>query len=130
MRNTISALSIVNTHNMKRHFDKGCLSCVKVASVYLSHSLGDCWGTSRPGNQHSPCLLFLCSPDGVAQFQTCPTSDVIFPSLSLSASPSPSPFSALEDCLGKSQSSCDMPIGYITVCNPSCIIRRDLRTVL
>ena len=28
----------------------------------------------------------------------------------LSASPSPSPYSALEDCLGKSRSFCDMPI--------------------
>ena len=47
---------------------------------------------------------------GVAQFQTRPIPDVIFPSFSLSASPSPSPYSALEDCLGKSRSSCDMPM--------------------
>ena len=76
-------------------------------SIYLSHSLGDRWGTTRPGNQHSS---FLCSPHGVAQFQTRPIPDAIFPSLSLSASPSPSPYTALEDCLGKSRSSCDMPI--------------------
>ena len=79
-------------------------------SIYLSHSLGDRWGTTRPGNQHSPFLSFLCSPHGVAQFQTRPVLDVIFPSFSLSASPSPSLCSALEDCLGKSRSSCDMPI--------------------
>ena len=68
-------------------------------SIYISHSLGDRWSTTRPGNQHSPFLSFLCSPHGVAQFQTRPTPDVIFPSFSLSASPSPSPYSALEDCL-------------------------------
>ena len=62
-------------------------------SIYLSHSLGDRWGTTRLGNQHSPFLLFLCSPHGVAQFQTSPISDVIFPSFSLSASPSPTPYS-------------------------------------
>ena len=82
-------------------------------SIYLSHSLGDRWGTTRPGNQHSPFLSFLsflCSLHGVAQFQTRPIPDFIFVSFSLSASPSPSPYSALEDCLGKSRSSCDMPI--------------------
>ena len=79
-------------------------------SIYLSHSLGDRWGTTRPGNQHSPFLSFLCSLHGVAPFQTRPMPGVIFPSFSLSASPSPSPYSALEDCLGKSRSSCDMPI--------------------
>ena len=78
-------------------------------SIYLSHSPGDHWGTTQPCNQHSPFLSFLCSPHGVAQCQTCPIPDVIFPSFSLSASP-PSPYSALEDCLGKSRSSCDMPI--------------------
>ena len=79
-------------------------------SIYLSHNFGDRWGTTRPGNQHSPFLSFLCSPHGVTQFQTRPIPDVIFPSFSLSASPSPSQCSALEDCLGKSRSSCDMPI--------------------
>ena len=79
-------------------------------SIYLSHSLGDRWGTTRRGNQHSPFLSFLCSPHGVSQFQTRPIPDVMFPSFSLSASPPPSPYSALEDCLGKSRSSCDMPI--------------------
>ena len=79
-------------------------------SIYLSHSLGDRWSTTRPGNQHSPFLSFLCSPHGIAQFQTRPIPDVIFPSFSLSASPSPSPYSALEDGLGKSRSSFDMPI--------------------
>ena len=78
--------------------------------MYPSHSLGDHWGTTQPGYQHSPFLSFLCSTHGVAQFQTCPILDVIFPSFSLSASPSPSPYSALEDCLGKSRSSCDMLI--------------------
>ena len=77
---------------------------------HLSHSLGDRWGTTRPGNQHSPFLPFLCSPHGVAQFQTRPVPDVIFPSFLLSASPSPSPYSALEDCLGKAWTSCDVPI--------------------
>ena len=79
-------------------------------SIYLSHSLWDRWGTTRPGNQHSPFLSFLCSPHGVAQFQTRPIPDVMFPSFPLSASHSPSPYSALEDCLGQSRSSCDMPI--------------------
>ena len=78
--------------------------------IYLSHSLGDRWGTTRPGNQHSPFLSFLCSPHGVAQFQTRPIPNVIFPSFSLSASLSPSPYSALEDCLGKSRGACYMPI--------------------
>ena len=50
------------------------------------------------------------APHGVAQFQTRPIPDVIFPSFSVSASPSPSPYSALEDCIGKSRSSCDWPI--------------------
>ena len=85
-------------------------SCMQVDYfIYLSHSLGDRRGTIRPGNQHSPFLSFLCSPHGVAQLQTHPILDVIFPSFSLSASP-PSPYSALEDCLAKSRSSCDMPI--------------------
>ena len=79
-------------------------------SIYVSHSLGDRWGTTRPGNQHSPFPSFLCSPHGVAQFQTRPIPDAIFSSFSLSASHSPSPYSAPEDCLGKSRSSCDMPI--------------------
>ena len=79
-------------------------------SIYLSHSLRDRWGTTRPGNQHSPFLSFLCSPHGVTQFQTRPIPDVIFPLFFLSTFPSPSPYSALEDCLGKSRSSCDMPI--------------------
>ena len=79
-------------------------------SIYISHSLGDHWGTTRPGNQHSPFLSFLCSPHGVAQFQTRPIPNVMFPSFSLSASPSPSLYSALGDCLGKSRRSCDMPI--------------------
>ena len=79
-------------------------------SIYLSHSLGGRWGTKRPGNQHSPFLSFLCSLHGVAQFQTLPIPDVIFPPFSLSTSPSPSPYSTLEDCLGKSRSSCDMPM--------------------
>ena len=71
-------------------------------STYLSRSLGDRRGTTRSGNQHLPFLSFLCSPHGVAQFQTRPISDVIFPSFSRSASPSPSP--PLEDCLGKPRS--------------------------
>ena len=79
-------------------------------SIYLSHSLGDRWGTTRYGNQQSPFLSFFCSRRGVAQFQTRPISDVIFPSFSLSAFASPSSYSALENCLGKSRSSCDMPI--------------------
>ena len=79
-------------------------------AIYLPHSLGDRWGTTRPGNQHSPFLLPLCSPHGVSQFQTRPIPDVIFPLFSLSASPSPSPYNALEDCVGKFRSSCDMPI--------------------
>ena len=83
---------------------------IKLLSIYLSHSFGDHWGTTRPGNQHSPFLSFLCSPHGVAQLQTRPIPDVIFPSFSLSAPPSPSLYSALENCLGKSRSSCDMPI--------------------
>ena len=78
--------------------------------IYVSHSLGDRWGTTRSGIQRSPFLSFLCSPHGVTQFQTHPIRDVIFPSFSPSASPSPSAYSALEDCLGKSRSSCDMPI--------------------
>ena len=52
----------------------------------------------------------LCSPHGVARFQTRPILDVIFPSFSLSAFHSPFLYSTLEDCLGKSRSSCDMPI--------------------
>ena len=79
-------------------------------SIYLSHSFGNRWSTTRPGNQHSPFLLFLCSPHGVAQFQTRPIPDVIFSSFPLSVSPSLSPYSALEDCPGQSRSSCDMPI--------------------
>ena len=79
-------------------------------SIYVSHSLGDNWGTTRPGNEHSPFLSFLCSPHGAAQFQTRPIPDVIFPSFSLSVSTSPSPNSDLEDRLGKSRRSCDMPI--------------------
>ena len=79
-------------------------------SIYLSYSLGDRWGTTQPGNQLSPFLLFLCSPHGVAQFQTRPIPDVIFPPFSLSASASPFLYSALEDCLGKFRSSCNMPI--------------------
>ena len=70
--------------------------------IYVSHSFRGRWGTTWPGNQRSP---FLCSPHGVAQFQTRPIPDVIFPSFSLSAFPSPSPYSALEDCLGKSYAS-------------------------
>ena len=49
-------------------------------SIYLPHSLGDRWGTTRPGNQHWPFLSFVCCPHGVAQFQTRPISDVIFQS--------------------------------------------------
>ena len=86
------------------------MGVIEHLSIYLSiYSLWDRWGTTRPGNQHSPFLSFLCSPHGVAQFQTHPIPYVIFQSFSLSASP-PSPYSALEDCLGKSRSSFDMPI--------------------
>ena len=92
--------------------NKGCMSKLspRYLSIYLSHSLGDRWGTTRPGNQHSPFLSFLCSPHGVTQFQTRPFPDVIFPSFSLSASPFSSQYSAMEDCLGKSRSSCDMSV--------------------
>ena len=38
---------------------------LKYLYIYLSHSLGDRWGTTRPGNQHSPFLSFLCSPHGI-----------------------------------------------------------------
>ena len=53
-------------------------SNVEICTIYLSRSLGDRWGTTRPGNQLSPFLSFLCSPHRVAQFQTCPIPDVIF----------------------------------------------------
>ena len=79
-------------------------------SIYLSLSRGDRWGTTRSSIQHSPFLSFLCSAHGVTQFQTSPIPDVIFPSISLSASPLPSLYSALGDGLGKSRSSCDIPI--------------------
>ena len=84
---------------------------LSLISIYLSIVLGTVEAPhDLATNQQSPFLSFLCSPHGVAQFQTRPIPDVIFPSFSLYASPSSFPYSALEDCFGKSRSFCDMPI--------------------
>ena len=79
-------------------------------SIYLSiHSLEDRWGTTRPGNQRSPFLSFLCSPRRSLPNPSNPGCylPVVF-SICLS-------FSLPVQCPGglsfcKSRSTCDMPI--------------------
>ena len=80
-------------------------------STYLS--IPQSWGLLGHNTTWQPTFAIPLVPllfSRRRQFQSRPIPDVIFPSFSLSASPSPSPYSALGDCLGKSQSSCDMPI--------------------
>ena len=55
----------------------------------------------RPHSQLPPSLPVLGLSQGLTQFQACPFSYVVLPSLSLSASYSLSLHCALQDCLGK-----------------------------
>ena len=65
-----STAMVTIDHQLLSHHTTAAKLCSIVLAIYLSHSLGDHWGTTRPGNQHSPFLSFLCSPHGVAQFQS------------------------------------------------------------
>ena len=84
--------------------------CTKIyLSIYLSIYV-IVLGTVGAPHDLATNIRHSSPSSALAQFQTRPIPDVIFPSFSLSTSPSPSPYSTLEDCLGKPRSSYDMPI--------------------
>jgi len=59
-----------------------------------------------------PSVSVLCNSLRVGEGQACPILDIVFPSLPLSASLSPSWYSALQGGLGKSAGSRHMPVPF------------------